>query len=134
MTTQPPVYADIEALLVPWLANQLGVRVCTDLPANLEAVAPVVQVTRIGGADDTFTLDRAGVDIDCFATARQDAVNLAAQCRDALRFALPGTTVAGTYVARVETLSGPAWRPYDNTAVRRFGGSFQLITQKGQNP
>jgi hypothetical protein len=129
-----PYYVDVERLLVSWLSQIITARLCTDLPSNLATVLPVVQVARVGGADDVTPIDRPLVDIDCYAAGRVAAYDLAQQVRDALRFELPGLTWSGAYVARVDTLSGPMWRPYDNTTLRRFGASYQLTTQKGVNP
>jgi hypothetical protein len=60
-------YPDVERLLVTYLGAALGVRVVTDLPANLQQILPLVQVGRVGGADDTVTIDHARVDVDVFA-------------------------------------------------------------------
>jgi len=90
---------------------------------------PLVQVTRYGGADDVPTIDRALVDVDTYAATRIDAQRLAERVREALRFALPGSTVDGVLVCAVDTIGGPAWRPFDVTGVRRFGASYQLITK-----
>jgi hypothetical protein len=127
-----PAYADVERLLVAWLPSQLdGTRTVTDLPSNLGSVLPLVQVTRLGGADLQPSLDRPVVDIDCYATDRAGASDLAQKVRDLVRLLLPGQQVDGVLVARVDTVSGPSWRPYDNTSLRRFGASYQLITQRG---
>lgn len=124
-------YGDIERLLTSWLAQQLAVRVVTDLPANLDDVLPLVQVTRYGGGDDVISLDRPLVDVDCYAATRGAAYELAQRVRDAVRFALPGRVVDSVLVCRVDTLSGPVWRPYENATLRRFGASYQITTQRG---
>ena len=121
-------YPDVERLLVTYLGDALAVRVVTDLPANLQQVLPLVQVARIGGADDVV-LDAARVDVDVFATGRGAAVELAERCRGALRFGLAGQVVDGVTVYRVRTGEGPAWRPYEDTAgVRRFGAVYEITT------
>jgi hypothetical protein len=56
-------YPDVERLLVAYLGAALGVRVVTDLPANLQQILPLVQVGRVGGADDVVTIDHARVDV-----------------------------------------------------------------------
>lgn len=120
--------ADVEALLIPWLVSTLSVRALTDLPENLAGVLPVVQVTRIGGpADDSLpSFDFPNVDIDCFDVDREAASNLAGRVHTALRVTLPGLKLSGATITRVRTLTGPSWRPYDNTALRRFGATYQL--------
>jgi hypothetical protein len=124
-------YPDIERLLVARLAGVLGVRFVTDLPSNLQQVLPLGQVNRIGGADDVITLDRANVDVDAYAGSRAAALELAERVREDLRMALPGAALpGGVVVCRVETLSGPAWRPYDDAGgVRRFGATYQITTR-----
>lgn len=122
-------YPDVERLLVAYLGPALGgVRVVTDTPANLEKTLPVVQVTRFGGTDVAPGIDRPVVDIDCYAATRGAASDLAEQVRYALLYQLPGTTVGDVAVPRVDTLTGPSWRPYDNTALRRFGASYAITT------
>jgi hypothetical protein len=123
-------YPDIERLLVAHLAATLGVRFVTDLPSNLQQILPLGQVNRIGGGDDVVTIDRANVDVDTYAAGRAQALDLAERVREELRMRLPGYPVAGVVVCRVETLSGPAWRPYDDaTMVRRFGATYQITTR-----
>lgn len=123
-------YPDVERLLVTYLGGELGVRVVTDLPSNLQQVLPVVQVGRFGGADDVRTIDNGSVDIDVYAAGRGASVALAERCRAALRFDLPGRVIGGVTVSRVRTTLGPAWRPYDDTTnVRRFGATYQITTR-----
>lgn len=122
-------YVDVERLLVGWLHTEVAVRCVTDLPADLAGALPVIRVGRIGGADVEPTIDRPTVDIECFATGRQDSGALSEQVRSALRFALPGTSINGSYIARVDTVSGPAQRPYDNTNVVRYAATYSLRIQ-----
>lgn len=122
---------DVEALLTGWLASTLSVRTVTDLPDNLADVLPVVQVVRIGGADDDnlTRFDAATVDVDCYDVDRASASNLAGRARDALRITLPGLTVGAGTVTKVQTITAPSWRPYDNTALRRFGATYRLTVR-----
>lgn len=121
-------WPDIEIELVTYLADLLaGVRLCTELPANLVDVLPLVQVQRVGGDDDGARLDRALVDVDVFAATRQDAFSLSRTVHDALIVQLRGTMTAGAVFGRVATVSAPAWRPYENTGGRRIGGTYELF-------
>jgi hypothetical protein len=120
-------YVDVERLLVTWLNGHLGVRCVTDLPATLPL--PIIQVGRIGGTDTDRGVDIAMVDIECYAADRPSAQDLAERVRNALRYLVPGTNVSGTYVARVDTVSGPARRPYDNTNVTRYVATYSLHIQ-----
>jgi hypothetical protein len=123
-------YPDVERLLVTYLGGALGVRVVTDLPSNLQQILPLVQVGRLGGADDVIGLDRASVDVDVYAAGRAASVALAERCREALRMDLPGQTLGVVTVAAVRTTLGPTWRPYDDTTnVRRFGATYQITTR-----
>ncbi|GHD70132.1 hypothetical protein GCM10010317_076780 [Streptomyces mirabilis] len=117
---------DVEAELIAWLDTVLDVRVLTDLPANLGDVLPVVQVQRVGGYDDGFRLDRALVDIDVYAATREAASALMAQTRSLLLTELRGVATDTAVFTVARTIAAPAWRPYENPALRRFGASFEI--------
>jgi hypothetical protein len=120
-------YVDVERLLVSWLNVHLTIRCVTDLPATLPL--PIIQVGRIGGTDTNRGIDVPMVDIECYAADRPSARSVAESVRDVLRFSLPGTSVNGAYVARVDTVSGPARRPYDNTNVVRYVATYSIHLQ-----
>jgi hypothetical protein len=128
-------YASVEKLLVAWLETHLTAeaRVVTELPADLASKLPVVRVTKFGGADDVLTIDRPTVDVDCYAVSRGAAEDLAEQVRDLLRFTLRGQTVGGVTVSRTRTMVGPHWLPYDDTALRRSGASYELTIRRPLN-
>ncbi|MGW2228286.1 phage tail termination protein [Streptomyces formicae] len=119
---------DVEAELVAWLHAKLTVRVLTDLPANLGSVLPVVQLQRIGGDDDTIRLDRAVVDLDVYAGTRQAASALMAQARSVLLSELRGVATESAVFTAARTISAPAWRPYENTSLRRVGGTYEVYS------
>jgi hypothetical protein len=117
---------DVESALVAWTRDRFpGARVVTELPATL-ADSPTIQITRIGGADRHPGIDAAVMDYDCFAPTRQAARQLALDVHDAWRQELPGSLVDGGVILAVATGSAPSWRPYENTHVRRFGGTHQV--------
>lgn len=118
---------DVEAELIAWLGTVLDVRVLTDLPADLGSVLPVVQVQRVGGYDDGFRLDRALVDIDVYAATREAASVLMAQTRSLLLTELRGVATDTAVFTVARTITAPAWRPYENPALRRFGASFEIF-------
>jgi hypothetical protein len=125
------VSADVESAVLLWLAAQLDpIRCVTELPSTLETSVPLVEVGRIGGADRVPGLDHARIDVTCFAGTknglRAEARALAYRVHDLLRFSLTGSPVAGGFVSRVVTESGPSWLPYDNPAVRRFGATYEI--------
>lgn len=121
-------FGGVEALLIGWLPSQVTARALTDLPATLADDVPVVQIVRIGGPsdDDDPTLVAATVSVDCFASDRLAVTVLSQQVDDAFRKALPGTLTGGASVTKVRTLTGPSWRPWNDTAVRRFGATYQV--------
>lgn len=124
-------YQGIEGLLIPWLASTLGVRAVTDLPAGLLTVLPIVQIVRVGGPsnDDNPRFDMPTVSVDCYGADRTAATALALNVDEALRVMLPGTFTGGATVHRVQTITGPSWRPYDDTALRRMGSSYRLYVK-----
>jgi hypothetical protein len=122
---------DIELALIQWLQAKTGsgVVVRDELDNNLLNELPTVQVQRLpAGADDGFRLDRAFVDIDVYAASRAEAIALAATVRGWLLSELPGATTGGAVIGRVTTTSPPAVRPYENTALRRVGATYQIYS------
>jgi hypothetical protein len=119
--------ADVEKILVGWLAGVLSVRCMTEAPGNLGAVLPAIRVTRSGGDDLLPTFERPFVDLDCFGATRSAASLLARRAHDAMLLLLPGLFVDGAVVARVASMAGPSWAAWDNTDLRRFTASYQLL-------
>jgi hypothetical protein len=120
-------YVDVERILVGWLGDKLSCRVVTELPSNLEQVTPLLQIERNGGADTRPGLDFCVLDVDAFGANRATAADLAEKARWNLRFGLPGTQIEGAVFTACETLEAPSYRPYDNTDLRRFGATYQLV-------
>lgn len=119
-------WPNAEIVLLDWLRGQLpGVRLVTDLPADLESKTPVVQVVRIGGTSDGFRVDSARLDVDCFGASRFTAAQLAGQVRGLLP-SLRGQEVGGAVVSRIVEEIAPSWRPDFNERVRRFGGTYLI--------
>ncbi|MEU3613529.1 hypothetical protein ABZ725_14595 [Streptomyces sp. NPDC006872] len=118
---------DVEAELVAWLKGQRDERIVTDLPPNLFDVAPVVQISRVGGDDDGIRLDRAFVDVDVYDTTRPLASQLMAQVRTLILTSLRGTVTDVAVFTSARTITAPAWRPYENPSVRRFGTTFEIF-------
>ncbi|MFE9398669.1 hypothetical protein [Streptomyces flavidovirens] len=119
---------DVELLLLGWLQSRLGAAVVVraELDNNLANELPTVQVNVVGGDDDGFRLDRALVDIDVYAATRADAIALAAVIHGAVLTELRGSTTTTAVVGRTGTISRPAARPYENTALRRVGGTYEI--------
>jgi hypothetical protein len=112
-------WPDIEALLIRALSGVGGAhRVATNLPADLSGNLPLIQVTRVGGADDHLS-DYPVVDLDCFAATRYAAGQLAATVREAV-LGLRHTDVGGLLVDAVDTTAGPIWVDYADATVQRY--------------
>lgn len=130
----PALFPDIEAVLVPWLAGQLSavygvtVRTCTETPANLAAVVPVVAVSRSTGSDVSGVLDRPVVDVDAFAADRISASLLGRRAHLLLTRYLPGTVSAGAVVGMVNVIKGPGWIAYQDLDVRRSNATYEIYT------
>lgn len=124
-------YVPAETVFVTWLKAAFPTaRVVTEAPSNLADVLPCIRVTRFGGADETITsFDNPAMDFDCFGATRDTARALAYAVRGSLRNDLPGQVVAGAFILRAETISGPFWTPWDNTSLRRFTYSARIRLQ-----
>lgn len=118
------VHADVEQLFIGWAPTVLSCRPLTETPADLAAeltVQPVVRITRIGGPSGLPGFDNPMVDWDCFGLTRPAAKAFAYQLAAAVEFQLPGYFNPYGVVSTALIISGPSWRPWDNTGLRRFG-------------
>jgi hypothetical protein len=120
------MWPDVEAELVAWMTTAIQVRHLTDLPANLVDALPLNQLQRVGGDDDGLRLDRALISVDSYAATRQAAWQLARETRYQLLFNLRGAKTVNAVFSRVATITAPAWRPYENTALRRVGATYEI--------
>lgn len=120
---------DIEVLVIGWLQARLGsgVVVRDELDNNLLNELPTVQVQRAGGGDDGLRLDRPVVDINAYAAGRGAATALAQQIRTLLLTELRGSKTDTAVVGYITTISAPSSRPYENTALRRNGATYQMF-------
>lgn len=124
------MFPDVEVLLVAYLNDQTGRRALTDLPADLEEILPVEQVTGGPGNDDGFRLDAATVDVDSWAADRSAAAANAEQVRGLLldlrgQRLTGGGSVTGVVTGAV-TLTRPHWVPDPNPGLRRYTASYQI--------
>ncbi|MGY1439534.1 DUF3168 domain-containing protein [Streptomyces reniochalinae] len=121
---------DVELELIGWLQQRLGDQVVVrdELDNELAKQLPTVQVQRVpAGSDDGLRLDRALVDVDVYAATRGDAIALAAAIRGLLLAELRGSRTAGAVWGRISSNPPPAIRPYENTALRRCGATYQMF-------
>lgn len=119
-------YVDVELMLTTYIRTRQACGAVTELPANLTAAVPVAVVRRIAGGDEQLTLDQAIVDVDVYAADRAAARLLSDQIRSDFRLHLTGYISGGGVVAKVETINGPFWVPYDNTNVRRYTAGYRV--------
>lgn len=126
-------YADVEVMLRDWLdtntASGVTVIVQPDdgLPTDLTYLLPLIAVQRIGGLDDTLSLDTATVDVDVFAATHGTAKTLAEQVRSLMRLTLPGTTSGGLTVARVRTGTAPTGRDWQAQSIHLVSATYELV-------
>ncbi len=135
MTSIAPdvLFPDAELVLQAWIRGMtLGatVRVVTDLPADLDAALPVVQVTRIGGAMvHPALLDGPRMDVDVYAASRAQASEIARKIAGKVH-TLRGQAGGGAVITDVREEIGVGWRPDLNDRIRRFGFVVRLILRR----
>lgn len=122
------LFVDVEALLIPWLADKLGVPVVSELPPN--AAPPIIRLYRISGADNDYKLDRPIVDVDVFAATRPEAAALSERVRTAFRADLRGQVLSGVVISFPFTIIGPRWLPDTNTDWRRYSASYEVLLHR----
>lgn len=118
------VELEVMAALRAFLGD--GVVVRDEVDNNLANELPTVQVQVAGGDDDGIRLDRPFVDIDVYHSTRGEAIALAAVIRGWVLTQLRGSTTANAVFARTGTIARPAIRPYENTALRRVGATYEI--------
>lgn len=126
MTTLLAGFADVEDVVMA-LLDEVAPTVTIPPPSF---VAPLVQVTRVGGPDDGIT-DRPLVYVACYGATYPAAKAMAEQCRQII-LAAGCTAVAlagypyGVLIDRTETVSPPAELPSDSADMRRKVATFRL--------
>jgi hypothetical protein len=99
-----------------------------ELDNNLANELPTIQVQQIpGGDDDGLRLARMLVDIDVYAASRADAITLARDVHAWVTGELRGSTGTSIVIGRTAALALPAPRPYENTALRRVGATYEFF-------
>lgn len=115
-----------EVVVREWIADHFPqARVVTETPSDM-TVLPVVKVVGLGGPMQRLNLGRPAVDIEAYDSTRAAASTLADQIHDAMLFQIRGL-ISGANVEAVRTVSSPAFRPYDDTNLRRFGATYQIF-------
>lgn len=120
-------WPDVEALAVRYLNAALGVRVATNVPADIDNLPGFVRVTRGPGTDDGIS-DEPLLDIEAFAPSQGAASSLAENAREAMH-ALSGTAVNGALVDRVATATAPVRVAY-SPKLTRYVASYRLSLRR----
>lgn len=76
---------DIEELLVAYLSENLDIPVAADVPENTDEIESFISLERTGGHFDSIVLDHPTVAIQCWATTRKYAKDLAYQVDSFIR-------------------------------------------------
>jgi hypothetical protein len=125
--TAPVGSVDVELELIARAAARFpDVVVRDELDNNLTNELPTMQIQVVGGSDDGIRLDRAIVDIDVYHSTRAAAIALAAEVRGWVLSELRSSASATAVIGRTGTISRPAVRPYENTALRRVGATYEI--------
>ena len=121
---------DIELELIGWTQARVasGVVVRDELDNSLLDELPTVQIEVVGGGDDGLRLDRALVDVNVYAATRAEAIALAAVMHALYLTELRGSSTTNAVFGMVSTITRPAARPYQNTALRRVGATYQIYS------
>ena len=120
---------DIEAELIPRAQELWPDAVVRDeLDNNLLSELPTIQFEQVpAGSDDGIKLARFLVDMNVYAAARADAFTQAREDHDWITGALRGSTSPTSVIGRTGCLALPAVRPYENTGLRRVGGTYEIF-------
>lgn len=121
---------DVELELIARTQAYVGSRAAVrdELDNSLLNELPTIQIEVVAGDDDGFRLDRALVDFNVYAATRAEAVDLAAELHGWILTQLRGSTSATAVITRTGTISRPAVRPYENTSLRRVGGTYEVYS------
>ncbi|WPO70199.1 hypothetical protein [Streptomyces sp. KN37] len=122
------VPVDLELELIGRAAARWPDAVVRDeLDNRLLEELPTIQIEMAGGDDDGFRLDRYVVDVNVYAASRGAALALAGEVHLWILHEVRGSTSETAVIGRSATISRPAVRPYENTALRRVGATYQIF-------
>lgn len=123
------VLVDIEGELIPRAQARWPDAVARDeLDNNLANELPTIQITQVpGGGITAGRLARVLVDIDVYAATRAEAFDLAREVVAWVEQELRGSTTSTMTISRAGVVTLPAIRPYENTDLRRVGGTYEIF-------
>lgn len=120
---------DIELELITRATVRFPQAVVRDeLDNRLLEELPTIQINQIpGGDDDGMRLARMLVDIDTYHRTRAEAIALANAVHTWVTGELRGSSSPSMVIGRTGGITLPAIRPYDNTALRRAGATYEIF-------
>ena len=120
---------DIEGELIPRAQTRWPDAVVRDeLDNNLINELPTIQIEQVPGGDIAAgRLARMLVDIDVYAATRADAFALAGEVLGWVERELRGSKTDTLVIGRAGVVTMPAVRPYENTGLRRVGGTYEIF-------
>ncbi|WP_345620032.1 hypothetical protein [Streptomyces ziwulingensis] len=123
------VIVDIELeLITRGVARFPDAVVRDELDNNLLNELPTIQINQIpAGDDDGVRLARMLVDIDVYAVTRADAIGVARDVHVWVTGELRGSSSSTLVIGRTGAITLPAIRPYENTALRRVGATYEIF-------
>ena len=123
------VLVDIEQELITRATARFPDAVVRDeLDNSLLDELPTIQINQVpGGDDDGIRLGRMLVDIDVYAATRADAIALAKDVHEWVTGEIRGSHSSTVVFGRTGALTLPAIRPYENTALRRVGSTYEIF-------
>jgi hypothetical protein len=123
------VAVDIEGQLIPRAQARFPDAVVRDeLDNTLLDELPTIQITQIPGGDIAASrLARMLVDIDVYASTRKAAFDLAGEVLAWVETELRGSSTSTMTIGRAGAIILPAARPYENTALRRVGATYEVF-------
>ena len=117
------IFGDIEEALRVHLTAELpdftadSVTVAVTRPNPMST--RLVLVPRLGGPKRDIVTDGATIGVECFAPTHSGALELAQLARGIIE-ALPGKTISGLPVYRVQEFAGPAMLPDPDSDTPRY--------------
>ncbi|NED75409.1 hypothetical protein G3I51_24405 [Streptomyces sp. SID9944] len=119
---------DIELELITRATPRFPKAVVRDeLDNELLEELPTIQIQQIpAGSEDGLRLARMLVDIDTYHRTRADAIALAREVHDWVTRELRGSASSIAVIGRTGAITLPAIRPYENTALRRVGATYEI--------
>ncbi|MET8694685.1 hypothetical protein ABZV65_19330 [Streptomyces bauhiniae] len=120
---------DIEGELIPRAQARWPDAVVRDeLDNSLLDELPTIQFLQVpAGGDDGLKVARMLIDMNVYAPTRAEAFRLAIEVHDWITRVVRGSTTSTLVTGLIRCLSLPAERPYENKALRRVGGTYEIF-------